>query len=158
MGRLMLLTIPFFGLGFAARGIAEDRVDNHPNFSGHWILNLDKSKFGKMPKPMGMTLVATTSGDTMHAVKTMDSQGGPVTTESNWIADGQEHDAPGANGGTTVTRWEGSVLYSQRRSSDGMYDEKVWLTLSKDGKTATEKVWTKGPEGANLRTLVWQKS
>ncbi len=68
MGRLMLLTIPFFGLGFAARGIAEDRVDNHPNFSGHWILNLDKSKFGKMPKPMGMTLVATTSGDTMHAV------------------------------------------------------------------------------------------
>ncbi len=88
----------------------------------------------------------------------MDSQGGPVTTESNWIADGQEHDAPGANGGTTVTRWEGSVLYSQRRSSDGMYDEKVWLTLSKDGKTATEKVWTKGPEGANLRTLVWQKS
>jgi hypothetical protein len=39
-----------------------------------------------------------------------------------------------------------------------MFEEKVWLTLSKDGKTATEKVWSKGPEGANLRTLIWQRT
>jgi hypothetical protein len=154
MGRLLLLTIAYFGLGFAGHALADD----HPDFSGHWILNLDHSKFGKMPKPTGMTLVATNDGDTMHSVQTMDSQGGPVTTESDWIADGKEHDAPRANGGKTVTRWEGNTLYSERRSSDGMFQEKIWLTLSKDGKTATEKVWARGPEGANLRTLVWQRT
>ena len=149
----MLLTIAYFGLGFAARVIA----DTHPDFSGHWFLNLDKSKFGKMPKPTGMTLVATTAGDSLHAVQSMDSQGGPVTTESDWTPDGQEYDASGANGGKTVTKWQGNILYNERRSSDGMFEEKIWLTLSKDGHTATEKVWSKGPEGANLRTLMWQR-
>ncbi len=153
MGRLMLITIAFFGLGFAPHSFADD----HPNFSGHWILNLDKSKFGKELKPNGMTLTATHSGDTMHAVQTTESAGGPITTESNWIADGKEHDASGANGGKIIARWEGNVLYSERKSSDGLYDEKVWLSLSKDGKTATEKVLTKGPEGNDLRTLVWQR-
>ncbi len=28
--------------------------------------------------------------------------------------------------------------------------------MSQDGKTATEKVWTKGPEGTNMSHLVWQ--
>lgn len=154
MGRFILATIAYFCLGFAPHCLAAD----HPDFSGHWILNLDRSHFGKMEKPNGMTLAATMSGDTMHAVQTMDLAGGPVTTESNWIADGQQHDALGANGGTIVARWEGNTLYSERKSSDGLYNEKVWLTLSKDGKTATEKVWTKGPEGTNLRTLVWQKA
>ena len=154
----MLLTIAFFGLGFYARVVADNGAVDRPNFSGHWILDLDHSKFGKMPKPTGMTLVATNDGDTMHAVQTMDSEGGPITTESKWIADGKEHDALGANGGKTVTRWEGNTLYSERRSSDGLFEEKIWLTMSKDGKTATEKMWSKGPEGVNLRTLVWMRS
>lgn len=153
MGRLILLTIAYFCLGFAPHCLAAD----HPDFSGHWILNLDKSSFGKMQKPNGMTLVATMSGDTMRAVQTTDSTGGPVTTESNWIPDGKQHDASGANGGTIVARWEGNTLYSERHSADGSYDEKTWLSMSKDGKTATEKVWTKGPEGTNIRTLVWQR-
>jgi hypothetical protein len=154
MGRLLLLTIAYFGLGFGGLALADD----HPDFTGHWILNLDHSKFGKMPKPTGMTLVATNDGEKMHAVQTTDSQGGPITTGSDWIADGKEHDAHGSNGGKTLTRWEGNTLYSERKSSDGLYREKIWLTLSKDGKTATEKVWAWGPEGANLRTLVWMRT
>jgi hypothetical protein len=153
MGRLLLLTIAYFGLGFYARIAADD----HPDFSGHWMLDLDHSKFGKMQKPTGMTLVATNDGGTMHAVQTMDSAGGPVTTESNWIPDGKEHDAPGANGGKTVTRWDGNTLYSERHSSDGMFEDKIWMTLSKDGKTATEKVWAHGPDGTNIRTLIWHR-
>jgi hypothetical protein len=38
-----------------------------------------------------------------------------------------------------------------------MFQEKIWLSLSKDGKTATEKVVAKGPEGTEVRTLVWQR-
>ena len=149
MRRLLLLLIACLVTGLAAGG--------HPDFSGHWIVDLDRSKFGKMQKPNGMTLHATASGDTLHAVQTMETPGGPVTTESNWIPDGQEHDVPGANGGKMVAKWEGDTLYSERRSSDGMFEERIWLSLSKDGKTATEKVWTKGPDGTDIRTLVWQK-
>ena len=27
-----------------------------PDFTGHWVLNVDKSNFGKLTKPQGMTL------------------------------------------------------------------------------------------------------
>jgi hypothetical protein len=148
----MLLTIAYFALGFGGPVFAAD----HPDFSGHWSLNLDQSRFRNSPKPTGMTLVATHNGDTMHAVQTMDSEGGPVTTESEWIPDGKEHDGP--NGSKTMTRWDGDTLYTERQSADGTLQERVWLVMSKDGKTATEKVWTKTATGTNVRTLVWRRT
>lgn len=148
MYRLLFLTIACLGLVFA---------DGKPDFSGHWVLNLDQSKFGKAPKPTGMTLVATRNGDNMHAVQTVDSTGGPTSTEGDWIMDGKEHTTNGANPGKQLTKWEGNTLYSERQSADGAYLEKIWLTLSSDGKRATEKVWTKTPTGSNTSNLVWER-
>lgn len=141
-------------LGFAIAGSAGD---SKPDFSGNWTLNLDKSKFGKAAKPTGMTLKVTRDGDVMHSVQTTDSQGGPSDMASDWVVDGKEHDVPGSTPGKVVTRWEGNTLYSERRSNDGSYLQKIWLTLSADGKTATEKVSTKGTEGTNTSNLVWER-
>ena len=145
MKRVMLLTLAAIGLAFGAR----------PDFSGRWILDLNQSRFGKIPKPTGMTLVATVQGDAMHAVQTADSEGGPVTTESDWVPDGREHDAQ--DGTKTMTRWDGDTLFSERKSAKGALQERIWLKLSQDGKTATEKVWTNASEGATTRTLVWHR-
>ncbi len=67
----------------------------------------------------------------------------------------REHDTVSATPGKELTKWEGDILYSERRSTDGSFMQRIWLSLSADGKTATEKVWTKGAEGTNISNLVW---
>jgi hypothetical protein len=145
MGRVLLLTIAGIALAFAV---------DRPDFSGNWTLNLDRSSFGTAPKPTGMTLKVTRDGDATHAVQTTDSQAGPTDVESNWILDGQEHDT---GQGKVLTRWEGNTLYSERKSDAGAVNEKIWLAMSADGKTATEKVVTTSPQGTNICRLIWQR-
>ena len=152
MARLLLLTIA--SLGIALAGSAGD---GKPDFSGNWTLNLDRSTFGKAAKPTALTLKVTRDGDVMHSVQTNGSQVDSKETESDWIVDGKEHDSPGPAPAKVTTKWEGSTLYSEHKSNDGSYTQKIWLSLSSDGKTATEKVWTKGPDGINLSNLIWQR-
>ena len=87
MGRVLLLTIACLGIALAAPA-----TGNKPDFTGDWTLNLDKSNFGKAPKPTGMTLKVTREGDAMHSVQTTDSQAGPTEAAGDWILDGKEHD------------------------------------------------------------------
>jgi hypothetical protein len=104
---------------------------------------------------MGMTLKVRRNGDVMHAVQTTNSQGGPTDAESDWIVDGKEHDTAGATPGKVLTKWKGSTLYSERKSNDGSFLQRIWLTLSSDGRTATEKVLTKGTGRRQRCNLVW---
>jgi len=143
MGRLLILTLAIAGLAIADSG------NGKPDFSGNWVLNLDKSNFGKSKKPEGMTLTVTHNGDNMHAVQTTNTAGGPLDVKGDWILDGKEHD-------NATTKWEGNTLVSDRRMTDGT-TQRIYLTLSSDGKTATEKVMTKGPSGSNTSTLVWER-
>ena len=153
MRRVLLLTFACFGVAVAA-----SNGDGKPDFSGNWTLNLDKSKFGKAEKPNGMTLKVTREGDITHAVQTTNTQGGPIESESNWVLDGKEHDTTGPSAGKVLTRWDGNALYSERKANDGSLDEKIWLTLSSDGKRAIEKVVTKTPDRTNVSNLVWDRN
>jgi hypothetical protein len=152
MSRALLLTIACVGIAMAATS-----GDGKPDFTGNWVLNLDHSNFGKAPKPTGMTLKVTRNGDNMHAVQTTDSQGGPTDFAGDWIVDGKEHDTSSTTPGKILTRWEGNTLYSERKSNDGSFIQRIWLTLSSDGKTATEKVSTKGADGTNTTRLIWER-
>jgi hypothetical protein len=144
MGRLLLLTIACAGLVLAANS-----GDGKPDFSGNWVLNLDKSNFGKSHKPEGMTLTVTRNGDSMHAIQTTNTQSGPTDpVEGDWILDGRQH-------GNVTTRWEGNTLVSERH--DGSMHQRIYLTMSPDGKTATEKVMTTSPDGTNTSRLVWER-
>jgi hypothetical protein len=116
-----------------------------------------RSHFGKSDKPDGMTLKVTRNGDQMHAVQTTQTSGGPTDFEGDWIVDGKEHETVSATPGKVITRWEGNTLYSERRSNDGTFTQRIYLTLSRDGKMATEKVFTKGPQGSNDSVLIWER-
>jgi hypothetical protein len=152
MGRVLILTC--FCLATALGGTSDD---SKPDFSGNWTLNLDRSNFAKGAKPDGMSLKVTRDGDVMHAVQTTNSVGGPTDAQSDWIVDGKEHDTDSATPGKVTTKWEGNILYSERRAIDGSFLQRIWLSLSSDGKTATEKVWTKGAEGTNESRLIWMR-
>jgi|ERR1041385_3792537 hypothetical protein len=153
---LRLLTTAV-GLCFMLAAVCLASAAEKPDFSGNWIVNLDRSNFGKAPKPTSMSLKVTRNGDVMHAVQTTNSQAGSSTTESDWVIDGKEHDTTGTTAGKTLARWEGNTLYSERKSNDGSLEQKIWLTLSADGRTANEKVVGKGPEGTNTSRLIWER-
>jgi hypothetical protein len=130
---------------------------NKPDLSGHWDLNVAKSTFGKMPKPVGVSLEVTHNGEGYHSIqKTVTIDHGMTATEGDWYLDGQLHTIPAGNM-TTVSKWDGSTLVSERKSTDGKYQETLKLTVSSDGKTATEHLTVKTPDGTNNSTLVWDR-
>jgi hypothetical protein len=156
--RKLLVLIALGSAAFAAN------TNGKPDFTGNWVLNVGKSNFGKMPKPQGMTLKAAHKGDVLHSIQTTDDDQGPKSIEGDWFLDGKQHpvdpSAPSAtnsNRQTQMSRWQGNALIAERRSQDGSYRETIRMTLSGDGKTATEHVAVKSPDGNNLSTLVWER-
>lgn len=136
-------------------GIAADRK---PDFSGHWVLNVDKSNFGKAAKPTSMSLDVKQEGGVLKATQTTKDQEGSRSNESQWYDDGKEHPIPvGGGQGKERTHWEGNTMVTEIRSDDGKYQQAIRISASSDGKTATEKITTKNPDGNTSGTLVWER-
>ncbi len=144
-------------LVLALMGIAGWANEKKPDFTGDWELNIAKSNFGKMPKPSRMTLKSEYKGDVMHATETTYDQEGHRTVAGDWFLDGKEHPLAEFGPGKSVTKWVGDTLVNERRSDNGHYRQSDRLSLSKDGKVATERVHTKNPNAENNSVLVWEK-
>ncbi len=151
MSRLHL----YFPILIAAAGISA--AASKPDFSGNWELQVDKSDFGHQTKPVRATIKSTRKGEVMHSSQTIYTAQDPQTTTYDWFLDGKRHPTDKPAPGYSVTRWEDDVLVNERRSDDGAYQEKVRMTLSRDGNTATEEIETKSPNGNNHEKLVWKK-
>lgn len=135
-------------------------ADDKPDLAGNWALNIGKSKFGKMPKPQSMTLKAVRKGDVLHSVQTTEDGQGSRSTEGDWFLDGKQHPVDTqatASKMTQMSKWDGKTLVADRKSEDGSYVENMRITVSGDGKTATEKLNVKSPNGNNTATLVWER-
>jgi hypothetical protein len=155
---ILVLVAVTIGLGMLAAGRDNRTTNSKPDFSGKWELNVAKSKFGKMPVPTRMTLEATRKGDSMHSVQTSyDQAGGPNAVEGEWYLDGRERPMSSDGKMISASRWDGDTLVSERKSKDGAYHEVIRLSISGDGKTATEDIRTKNPNGDNHSTLVWER-
>ena len=128
------------------------------DLSGNWQLNLRKSKLSKeMGKPDSMSLVVAPKGAGYHSVQTtVDGMVGSASIEGDWYLDGQYHPI-GESKMTQMSKWDGKVLYAEKKASDGSTMEIIRLTISPDGKTATEQVSSKSPSGTVNTTLVWDK-
>jgi hypothetical protein len=137
-------------------GVACSVAADKPDFSGKWKLVVEKSNFGRTEKPVSMTLVSTVEGEKMHSVQTTETSQGPQITEFTWYTDGKRHLSDKPTPGYSVTKWEDNVLVTDRRSNDGSYRETIRMTMSADGKTATEEVQIKNPSGTNKEKLVWE--
>lgn len=127
-------------------------------FSGKWKLDLEKSDFGSAPKPIQMTVVSAVQSGVMHGVQTTESEAeGTETTEYTWYLDGKRHPTDKPFPGYSITKWDDNTLVNERRSNDGAYRETIRVSLSADGKTATENIESKNPNGSNHEKLVWRK-
>lgn len=128
-----------------------------PDFTGIWELDVKSSDFGSLPKPARMTIQSTMQGDAMRSVQTTYVEQESQTAEFVWYLDGKRHSSDKPVPGYSVTRWEDTTLMSTRQSHDGAYKETIRMSLSQDGKTATETVETKNPSGTNKEKLVWHR-
>ena len=157
---MLIFMTAVVGLGLLAAG-RDSRANeaNKPDFTGTWELNVNKSRFGSMPKPSRMTLEASRKGDVLHSVQTSyDAQaGGPNAVEGEWYLDGQERPIGTDGKMIGLSRWEANTLVSMRRSADNSMKETIRLTMSGDGKTATEEIVTKSPNGQNKAKLIWER-
>jgi len=127
------------------------------DFAGRWELNVKESSFGSLTKPARMTIDCTVNGDEMHSVTTTYLQQDNQAIESTWYLDGKRHPTDKPVPGYSITRWQDGLLISEVGSNDGAYKQIIRLTLSSDGKTVTEEVQTKTPNGNNREKLIWQK-
>jgi hypothetical protein len=128
-----------------------------PDLVGRWELNSSQSKFGKMQKPVSMTLTVTEDGGVLHAVQhTVDAIEGQVDVAGDWYLDGKDHSIKGSNM-TQMSKWDGKTLTADKKSADGVVLEKISITISSDGKVVTERVTASSPAGTDTRVLVWNK-
>ncbi len=128
-----------------------------PDLSGKWVLNVQKSSFGKRPAPISMDLQVERKGDGFHSKLTStDGTGNGAVTEGDWFLDGKVHTVPGEKW-TQMSKWDGNVLVAENKSAEDAFEEHLRLTACVDGKHATETRTVKDQQGTYTSTLVWDR-
>ena len=112
---------------------------------------------GSIAKPARMTVESSVSGGAMHSVQTTYSAQENQSAEFTWYLDGRRHGTDKPVPGYSLSRWEDNTLVTERKSDDGAYQEVIHMSLSRDGKTATEVIETQNPSGKNKEKLVWRR-
>jgi hypothetical protein len=130
------------------------------NTTGTWKLNVEKSDFGKDPKPKTiMVKVVHKEPAFKYSVTGTNTEGQPINVEFDGAIDGKPYKETGNQGGTTVTykRISDSTIEGMATSADGNTTETLSLTVSKDGKVVTRKATVKGPQGEYTTLQVYEK-
>jgi hypothetical protein len=120
-----------------------------PNLSGNWKLNVEKSKWGKVRKPTGVSL------EIQHNEPALKFWGRVVDAESegrefsfDGAIDGREYPAHGASadGKIVFVHKPGNVIASTFHSGDGLLTESAETSVSADGNYLTRHVHLKRPD------------
>jgi hypothetical protein len=130
------------------------------NTTGTWKLNVEKSDFGKDPKPQTiMVKVVHKEPAFKYSVTGTNSKAQPINVEFDGAIDGKPYKETGTQGGTTVTykRLNDSTIEGTATSADGKTSEAFTLAVSKDGKVVTRKATVKGPEGEYTTLQIYEK-
>jgi len=155
MKKTVLLFVAMFAL--AALACA---ADDKPNFTGKWVLDVEKSDFGPVPAP------SSQSQDIDHKdpklkIKTVSKNAqGEQTVESNRTTDGAENtNTQGQTEVKSKTVWDGKKLVTtMKRQINGMdIDIKDIWELAEDGKSLNITRELKTPQGDFAQKLLLKK-
>jgi hypothetical protein len=113
-----------------------------PNFSGTWVLQVDKSDFGMMPGPTSRTDIIDHQEPKITIKRTASSpQMGEIKADLMYVVDGKPYkNTVGPQEATSTLHWEGQVLVivSEVNTPQGQATLTDRWTLSADGKTLTQ--------------------
>jgi hypothetical protein len=127
------------------------------SLSGTWHLNVDKSVWGKKPKPQSVVVNIEHNEPAIKysGVAISDTDGGGRPFEFSGSLDAKEY--PYRDGTITLRRIDSHTTSSVYRSRDGSVTETARTTLSRDNKTLTRVIEGQGPEGKQRWTEVYER-
>jgi hypothetical protein len=128
-----------------------------PNLSGTWHLNVEKSVWGRKPKPQSVVVTIEHTEPTLKysGVVTADADGGGRPFEFRGAFDGKEYAY--RDGTISLRRIDAHTTTSVYKSSDGAVTETARTTLSRDGRTLTRVIEGKGSDGRFRWTEVYER-
>jgi len=150
-----------FALSFAAV-VASAQVKD---LSGTWQLNVQKSNWGKHPKPTSGKVVIEHHEPALKYSGDVAIQNGTETTPGkssfsfDGAIDGKEYPVTGTAGDRkmTIRRVNPTMMESELKSSDGAVIERARTTVSADGKRLVREVKAPGPGGEVSWTEVYDR-
>jgi hypothetical protein len=133
------------------------RAADVANLSGKWVLNVQKSDWGKKPKPQSAEVIVEHQEPQLRYKGTVvtGANGESRSFEYTGAIDGKEYSY--RDGKAVVKRVDARTTSSEYRSSDGRTVEQARTTLSADGKTLTRRITARDPEGRSSWTEVYEK-
>lgn len=146
-GRLLALCLGLAAAAFAqAKGHPQAETataESHPNFTGTWVMNPEKSDWGGVEAPGSMRYVIRHTGGNLVLLSTQDS----VTKRMEMSTDGQERMTEEDADSEIWARvyWDGKTLvWEGRRKAKPAHQVEPahWTSrwsLSEDGKVLTVK-------------------
>lgn len=134
-------------------------AQSHPDFSGYWRTNPQKSDFGPMRANNLMWTIEHQDPQLKYIIK-YSSDTGDKTVETHYLTDGRETvSKPGAVEIRSVARWEGSELAIESRfdSPEGKVTVQERWSLSEDRNTLTMDRTMSGPNMNYKQKLVYDR-
>jgi hypothetical protein len=133
---------------------------DHPNFTGTWKMDGDRSDFGQIPKPANFVRKVEHDDPKVHVVTTFTTPNGEAVTDVRYTTDGKENLNTVRGGEWTSTMlWDGTSLdlTSKRMLNGSEVSTKERWTLTSKGKVLTVVNKTTTPQAEITFTVVLNK-
>ena len=130
------------------------------SFSGTWKLNREKSKWKSLRKPISVIVTIDHKQPAFsYSGSLVDADGELRNFEFSGFVDGKEYPAQREYGeGKVILKWAGlNTLTATFKTNDGRWVETTSRSLSRNGKTLTQQLRVKGPEGEVTWTEIYEK-
>ena len=130
------------------------------NFSGTWKLNLGKSSWRGLRKPISVIVtIEHKQASFSYSGSLVDADGELRNFEFSGFVDGKEYPATREYGeGKVALKWAGSnSLMATFKTSDGRWVETTTRSLSRNGKTLTQQLRLKAPDREITWTEMYEK-
>jgi hypothetical protein len=130
------------------------------NLTGNWQLNVGKSVWGKVPKPVSVMLTVE-HNEPQFSYRGAVQYANEDTREFGFSGafDGKPYPMSRSVGeGKIVLQRTGPRAFESTFTCDcGNYTETATTTLSKDGKTLTRVLRLKAPDGTSVWTEIYER-
>jgi hypothetical protein len=143
----------------ALAAVAQDK----PNFSGKWLLDMEKSEFSHFPPPLAQTNAIEHQGVNIKLTQTIriaDGPGGEASFERRYTTDGHENvNKLGPRDAKSTSRWDGNklILLMRMETPDGIGEIEESWELTGGGKQMMVLRDFREPDGGGIQRLLFKK-